>query len=173
MAKFEGPIALIHACLQRLVGYHRQLLEVVRMEKDALIQADLKSIQESTCAKQVLIESIRLEEGQRLRYLGDLALEWKRPVRELTLAEIGITIQGLDPKGADQLRTAFNALTILIKRVSDQNNENKTLVERSLLHISEMKKNVLGEVTEKSGTYTHKGAKTTGSGASRLISREA
>ena len=169
----ERPVDLIYNALQRLVGLHRQLLDTVRIEKEALVQADLKGIQETTCAKQALIESIHQEESQRLRYMAELALEWKRPLRDLSLSAIAIAIQGRDPKGADQLRSVFNALTILIKRVSEQNQENKVVAEKSLHHINQMKRNVLGESNGKSNTYTQQGKRSAGPNESRLISREA
>ena len=90
----------------------------------------------------------------------------------MTLGQIAIEIQGKDPKQAEQLRSAFNALSILIKRATDQNQENQRLVERSLEHVHAMKKNVLGEATPRSDVYNQKGHRSTGQAGSRLISKE-
>jgi flagellar biosynthesis/type III secretory pathway chaperone len=169
----ERPVELIYGSLQKLVGLYRQLLDTVRVEKDSLVQADLRGIQEATCAKQALIETIRQEETRRLKHLGELAFLWKKPLKDLTLGAIVIAIQGRDSKGADQLRSVFNTLTILVKRVSDQNLENKALVERTLDHITQMKKNVLGEASLASNTYTQQGTRSSGPAESRLISKEA
>ncbi len=173
MARFEKPIAEIHASLQKLVGLHRQLLEVVRVEKEALIEANLRAIQEATCSKQALIESIKQEEVRRQQQVAELAILLMRPMSELTLLEIAIAVQGEDPRGADQLRSAFNALTILIKRVAEANRENSSLVERSLGHIREMKKNVLGDAQNASNTYTQQGTRSNAPNGARLIEREA
>jgi hypothetical protein len=174
VARFERPIAEIHASLQKLVGYHRQLLDIVRIEKDALLEANLRGIQEATCAKQALIESIKLEEIRRQQQVAELAMLLKRPMSELTLLEIAIAVQGEAPRGADQLRSAFNALTILVKRVADANRENAALVERSLNHIREMKKNVLGDAKTSSNTYTQQGTRSNAApNGARLIEREA
>lgn len=173
MARFEKPIAEIHASLQKLVGLHRQLLDVVRVEKEALIEANLRAIQEATCSKQALIESIKQEEVRRQQNVAELAILLKRPMSELTLLEIAIAVQGEEPRGADQLRSAFNALSILIKRVSEANRENATLVERSLEHIREMKKNVLGDAHSSSNTYTQQGTRSNAPSGARLFEREA
>lgn len=173
MARFEKPIADIHSSLQKLVGLHRQLLEAVRLEKDALLEANLRSVQETTCQKQALIESIKLEEIQRQKHVASLAMILKRPMSELTLMNIAIAVQGEEPKGADQLRSGFNTLTILIKRVGEANQENAVLVDRALFHVREMKKNILGEATQKSATYTQQGTKANGPGGARILSREA
>src|SRR5690606_37128371 len=103
----------------------------------------------------------------------DMALDWKKPLKELTLPNLIIAIQGNDPKAAEAFRSAFNALTLLIQRISDQNNDNRLLVERSLEHVGRMKKNVLGEATPRSDTYTPNGQKSNPAPGSRLLSKEA
>lgn len=173
MARFEKPVSKIHHSLQKLVGMHRQLLDVVRAEKEALTEANLRAIQETTGAKQILIENIKAEEIVRQGHVVELAMMLKRPISSLTLLEIAIAVQGEDPKGADQLRSTFNALTILIKRVTEANDANAEHVNRSLTHIREMKRNVLGDATEKSNTYTQQGTRSAAAGASRLIERKA
>lgn len=173
MAQLEKSVSKIHHSLQKLVGLHRQLLDVVRAEKDALVEANLRAIQEATGAKQVLIENIKVEETARQGHVLELAMLLKRPISSLTLLEIAVAVQGEDPKAAEQLRSTFNALSILIKRVSEANQSNSELVKRSLTHIREMKKNVLGDATEKSNTYTQQGTRSAAAGASRLIERKA
>lgn len=163
----------LHQNLQRMIGLHRQLLETVKMEREALVGAEIKEIQEATLAKQGLIEGLRAAESERLKIIGHLAVAWKKPARELTLSSVIIAVQGQDQKAAEQLRSAFNALTVLVKRVSEQNEENRAFVDRSLTHIHEMKKNVLGEFEPKSGGYDQKGRRSPNAGSSRLISKEA
>lgn len=168
----ERTVEQVYQTLQKLIGLHRQLLENVRAEHQALVNADVKAIQEATFAKQALIEQIQGAESARLKAMVELSQVWKKPLKDLTLGAIAIEIQGRDAKGAEQLRSSLNALTILIKRVSDQNTANRALVDRSLENIHEMKKNVLGEATPKSEVYTQKGQRAPGSGGARLISKE-
>jgi flagellar biosynthesis/type III secretory pathway chaperone len=163
----------LHTSLQRLIGLHRQLLDAVRMERQALNDADLKLIQEATASKQALIEGIRAAETERLKIVADLAMKWKRPMPELTISEIAIAVQGYDPKFAEQLRTASNALTILISRVTDQNRDNAALVQKSLAHVEQMKRNVLGESVPRSNTYTASGNRSAPVSGARLLSKEA
>ena len=49
----------IYETLQRLTGLHRQLMDTVRMEREALVAADIKGIEDATLAKQALIEAIQ------------------------------------------------------------------------------------------------------------------
>lgn len=168
----ERPLTQIQETLQKLIGLHRQLLDAVRMERDALVQARVRDIEDAVYAKQALIEGIRQAEAARMKFVAELATLWKKPARDLTLGNIVIEIQAREPKFAEQLRSALNALNILIKRVSEQNEDNRALVDRSLESIHTMKKNVLGEVSPKTDVYNQKGHKAAATASSRLISKE-
>ena len=158
--------------LQKLVGIHRQLMDIVRAEREALVQADIKEIQNITAIKQGLVEEIHHVEAERVRVVGELAIAWKVSPQELTLPKIIIQVQGKNLKFAEQLRTTFNTLTVLIQRITEQNNHNKKFLESSIAHIDQMKKNVLDESASQTNTYTQQGQRSTPSGASRLISKE-
>jgi flagellar biosynthesis/type III secretory pathway chaperone len=169
----DKNLSSIFQTLQKLVGLHRQLMENVRFEREALTNADLKGVQETTFAKEALVEQIRQQESARLKATAELALTWKRPFKELTLTNIIIAIQARDPKGAEQFRGVYNALTILIQRIREANEYNRGLVEKSLEHVHNMKRNVLGEAVPKSETYTPQGQRQPYTGGARLISKEA
>ncbi len=169
----EKSIASLYQVLHQLTGQHRQLLETVRVEKDALLRADLSSVQTATVAKQKLLEGVQQNESVRQKITAELAMAWKIPYRDLNLPRVVIEIQGRDPKAAEQLRSIYNALTILIQRISTQNSENRIFIENSLQHIHQMKKNILGESNPNTGTYTQTGQKLNAPSSPRLISKEA
>lgn len=159
--------------LQKLLGLYRQLAELLRRERTAIASADLKAIQEATFEKEALIEQIRAAEGFRQAAAAGIAIALRRPAAQLTLAEIAATVQSEHPAQAKEIRSAGAALSLLIKRSGELNAENRGLVEKSLEHVDQMKSNVLGEANAGSQTYTPQGQKTQGSGAARLLSREA
>lgn len=165
-------IEQIYDVLRKLAGLHTQLLEVVRLEREALVQADLKAIQSTADSKQGLIEEVHHAEILRLKLTRELAVVWHKPYRELTLPNIIIVIQSKDSKLAERFQSLYNTLTILIQRLTTQNKDNLALVEKSLEHVSQMKRNVLGEVVPKSNTYTQRGQKANGPNSARLISKE-
>jgi hypothetical protein len=169
----EKQVLEIYQAIQKLIGLHRQLLDVVRNERETLIEANVKAIEEITSIKQGLIGEIRAVEAERMRATAELARLWRREPIELTLGNLIIIVQGRDLKLAEQLRTSLNAITILIERITEQNESNRALVERSLEHVHEMKKNILGESVPKSTTYTQQGQKTPGMQGARIISKEA
>lgn len=166
----------VYEGLQKLIGLHRQLLDTVRMEHEALVQSNIKDIQDAVFAKEALIEVIRHTEALRLKSIEELSFHWKKPAKELTLSAIIIIVQGTNLKAAEQLRSALNTLTILAKRIQEQNSDNQILVQNGLEHVIEMKANSLSAHPASSNTYTQSGQKASTSGAvtsARLLSREA
>lgn len=163
--------------LQKLTGLHKELLEVVRSERQSLVDADLKSLQESVFRKEALIETIRLAESRRAQLVEKIAFDigWRKPAAELPLSKIIVHVQGDEPRLAEQLRSALNALKVMVERIQEQNGGNRELVARSLRHIESMKRNVLGDAAPAQATYTQQGTKAgvSNAGPSRLISREA
>ncbi len=164
----------VHQILQKLLGLHSQLLDLVRSENDALTGADLKELQEVTHSKEVVIHTIHQFELDRVRAMAQIAAEWKTAVPENSLKKFIEILQGKDLAAADRFRSVMNALKVVIDHIDEQNQDNRRLVEKSLEHIAIMKKNVLGEAQPKADTYTQKGRKTeTSGGAPRLLSKEA
>ncbi len=169
----DPKLAPLNQLLQKLISHHRQLLECVRAERAALVSAQIKAIHDATCFKEGLIEQIRQLEAERARLVRALAAEWRRPEAELSLGNIILHVQGFDLKSADQLRSTFQALAHLVQRVREQNEDNRALLERSLAHLQEMKRNVLGESAPKQGAYGPQGQKTAPAAGARFVSREA
>ena len=169
----EKQVTEIYQTLQKLIGFHRQLREAVQAERAALVSADIPAIQEAVSLKQGLIEEIRRAEAQRVKATSELASLWRKDSSELTLPKLIIIVQGKDLKFAEQLRSSLNAITVLINHITEQNESNRALVERSLEHVHEMKKNVLGESVPKSTTYTQQGQRSSGMQGARILSKEA
>ena len=163
----------LYVCLQRMLGLHRQLYETCKLEREAFVAADVKLITEQTHAKELVIETIRQAEAERIRISTFLSLEWKIPLRELTLSNIIKEVEPRDAPTAEKFRSALTALTVLIERAKKINESNRELVEQSLSHVNAMKKNVLGEALPSTETYGSQGQKLPQTGGARLLSTEA
>jgi len=155
------------------MGLYHQLLDSVRTERGALVQADLKSIHEATGVKEALLAMIQQSELKRIQIVEAISADWIEPAQGLTLTRIIERVQGENLKLADQLRSVFNALTVLVGRVRESNVENQRLVEESLKHVNVMKKNVLGEGQPGGPAYDRQGQRKAGAGGARFIAQEA
>ena len=160
--------------LRKQVGLQRQMLEIVRRERELLVAADFAKIQEVTFSKEALVNSVRKCELERQEVCRLLGAQYQPKEGVVTLGQIIEVLQGVDRQKADELRSTFTALKMLVERVNSQNRSNQEFVESSLVHIGKMKENVLGEGHKHSQTYTPKGKrKTSHTQNSNLVSEEA
>lgn len=159
--------------LQKLIGLHGQLNEVCRMEREAFVSADLKLIQEYTQSKELIIETIKQQEMNRIRFSAQLAVQWKLSLESMTLTRISQEIESTNPKMAELFRSALTTLKILIDRTKALNDSNRVFLEKSLEHVRVMKNNVLGEAVPQAETYSSYGQKVSNVTGARLISKEA
>lgn len=155
----EEKLNQIYDVLNKLVGLHRKLLEVVRLEREHLIEAQPKAIETITQQKHFLIEEIHQIEIIRIKLSAEFAVENKKNIKELTLKNLILAIQGEYPKIAQQLQSVKNTLLILSQRISEQNKENLILIERSLEHIEAMKRNLIQVQDISIDTYSQQGQK--------------
>lgn len=140
--------------LLELIRLHRLLGDAVREEREALVSADVKAIESHLQRKQEWINRIRQVEFDRKKRAGDLS--WPEIVQS-----------------AGELLPAWNQLKTLVQEVLDQNNSNGRLLEKSIEHVQQMKKNILGKTIPKSAMYSQQGQKIAGHPLSpRFLSTE-
>ena len=163
----------LYACLQRMLGLHRQLYETCKLEREAFVAADVKLITEQTHAKELIIETIRQVEAERIRVSTFIAADWKVKLSELTLNTIIREVEPRNKETSEKFRSALTALTVLIERAKKLNESNRELVEKSLEHVNAMKKNVLGEAVPSTEMYGNQGQKLPNTAGARLLSTEA
>ncbi len=170
--RMDEVVTQVYQQLQKLVGLHRQMLEAIRAEREALVDADLAAIRSVTGIKQTVIEAIHQAESARIKAVVALALAWKKNYTNLTLPQIIIELQGDQPKAAETLQVTFQTLKILTQRIALQNQDNAAFVEKSLEHLGKMKSNILGETQQKSQVYNQRGHRQDSSSLARLLSKE-
>jgi len=158
--------------LQKLLSLHRQLLESLRAEREALLAVDVKRIHEVTLEKQGILQQILAAEQARVTAARNVATLLNVPADSTSLGQIVLHSQSVSLKISDQLRSVQQALVHLVTRIQEQNDSNRGLVETSLEHVNQMKRNVLGEAMPKSGTYSSSGQRQNAPAQSRLISTE-
>lgn len=176
MLENKDLFATLHENLKGQVGLHRQLLDIVKSEKSALIEADLDELKKLLNAKELIIASVKKAENLRSGLMVEISNSTQQPLESLSLSRVIIVVQGFDQAMAEKLRTLLNTLRLLTKRIREVHSESKQLLEKSLDHVRNMKANVIGEEKKTSTVYTNKGKKNSGGregvGKSRLLSRE-
>ena len=165
----------LHGSLQDLIGLRRQLNDVVKSENEAITNADVKATYEAAAAKEALIHWIHQSEMSRQSIVYAIAQEQNLETKTPSLRELILHFQSNDLEISSRLQSDLSVLILLVERIKKQNEVNGNLVNASLQHIDNMKRNIFGETTHQARTYNQQGQKNTASAnehGPRLISRE-
>lgn len=156
--------------LEEMTKFYRQMLDLLRKEKDLLIAAEIEKIEESNRQKEYILSRLKSLDALRAKYAADLAEQLGLDPLQPRLLEIARKIGG---SRADKLRSVHATLEILIKKIPELNRENEQYVQSALAHIKgtieNVKETLSGSVTYKREGYKDKGAEVSG----HLVSREA
>lgn len=141
--------------LEDMITLYRQLLDVVRKEKEMLLAAQLDELTENNIVKDQLLMKIRLADTLRLKHAQELALMIKADYENPRLLELAQKMPG--PAG-DLLRSQHATLDLLIKRLMDFNRENEQYAQSALKTLNgtmnDIKETLSGKKTyEKKGQY--------------------
>lgn len=170
-ANIERAYQKLESNLEELTKIYRALLDIVRKEKELLLNADREALDESNKLKEDLLFKLRAQDALRSRYATDLATLVGADVENPRLLELAQKMAGHE--GADRLRTQHAALDVLIKRITTLNKENEEYTKAALDTIG----GALGDVKDAlSGkkTYGGKGQYKSGPQVSgNFVSKEA
>lgn len=165
----EKVLAELYQQLQKLLSLHRQLLELLRTEKQALVDADVTKIEELALSKQGLLDQIAFHDELRRKLIAQLSPGGGDAI---TLSKVAIIAQGIQVKLGEQFRSVQQALSHLLGRIEEQGSYNRQLVEQSLETLVQMKRNILGSEAPRANTYSARGQQNNNNSGARLISRE-
>jgi flagellar biosynthesis/type III secretory pathway chaperone len=141
--------------LRHQLTLFRQLVDVLRDEKEHLVAVRFKEIRESTYAKEALFDEIQREEFRRRKWVSIAAPLLGVPEKDITMEMIASKIGG--PEHFESLISLRNTLQVMVKKAKDMNGDNKRLVERALLEAQALKRNILGLSSEQPQVYGPKG----------------
>ncbi len=160
----------LHTNLEDIVKIYRQLLDVVRKEKDVLIEAKAPLVEETTTQKDQLLAKARGMDALRMRYAEEMAGMVSGDIENPRLLEIA---QKLGGEEGVQLRSIHSTLELLIKRITDLNAENEALAKNALKALSgqmtEIKETITGKTTYEKKGQVKLGPATAGNFVSREV----
>lgn len=167
----ERAFQKLEANLEELTKIYRSLLDIVRKEKDLLLQANREALEESNKLKEELLFKLRAQDSLRSRYAMDLAGLVGADVENPRLLELAQKLAGTP--AADRLRTQHSALDMLIKRITEINKENEEYANSALNTLNGAMNDIKETLTGKK-TYERKGGYKTGPQVSgNFVSKEA
>ncbi len=165
----DGVYTDLVSCLEDLVKIYRSLLEVVRREKEILVESRLDELNENNKAKDTLLVRIRSLENSRTKLARDLAVLTSSDVDQPRLLELA---SNMPKEQGDRLRNMHSVLELLIRRVSEVNKTNEELVQSALRSITGAMEAIKDGLAPQT-TYGQKGSLTGKTEGGALVSREA
>jgi flagellar biosynthesis/type III secretory pathway chaperone len=169
--------ATVEKSCQKLIGnleditkLYRQLLDIVRKEKEYLLSADRDKIEETNALKESYLMKLRLAEVSRIRCASDLALLIGCDAEAPRLLDLSKKLGG---EFGEKLRIQHSALDAIIRRITDLNRENEEHVQSALRTLNGAMTEIKGTISGKT-TYEKKGQHKLGPQvAGNFVSKEA
>lgn len=156
--------------LEDMTKNYRLLLELIRSEKQILIDAIPEKIDECLGKKEKLLTSISEQDAIRQNLARQISHELGLNADEPRLLEIAKHLKNSE---ADKLRSQHAALELIIKRLMMINSENAQVAQMALKNVT-MALDNLKETLMGQKTYQKKGHFQSGHDRSgNLVSREA
>jgi flagellar biosynthesis/type III secretory pathway chaperone len=159
--------------LRHQLTLYRQLVDLLRDEKDHIVGVRLKEVRESTYTKEALLDEVHREEFRRLKWVKEVASFLKVKENEVTMEVIATRIGATDQFEA--LMSLKLALTHMVKKAREMNADNRALVETALRDAQALKRNILGLSSDQPQVYGPKGNMGNGprEQGARFLSKEA
>lgn len=157
------------ANLDDMLKNYRQLLDLVRKEKDLLITSNLEMLNENNNLKEQTIIKIKALDATRMTYASELAHFVQADTAQPRLLEIAQKMGGTE---GEKLRTMHSALEMVIKRLSEINKGNVIFAESALKTVNSALENFKDALTPQK-TYQKKGKYQQGSQTGHMVKREA
>ena len=150
----KPKLEILKSNLTGQIALYKELLTIVRAEKNHLMSVSINEIQEATFAKEVLLVELQSKENERKRWLIEVSDHFKSDVDELDIEGVLGLYKNEDRENILKLR---NTLRVLIQSVKDFSLENQNLIANALKDSQVMKENALGISQSKTKTYGPKG----------------
>lgn len=159
------------ANLDDMLKYYRQLLDLVRKEKDLLITSNIDHLNENNNTKEQVIIKIKALDATRMTYAIELADAVGADSAQPRLLEIAQKMGGAE---GEKLRTMHAALEMVIKRLSEINKNNVVFAETALQTVNAALENFKDTLIGPQKTYQQKGKyKQSSDTAGHLVTRKA
>lgn len=139
--------------LEEMTKIYRQLLDVVRKEKDFLINVDIIEIEKARTLKEELISKSRMADMVREKYAHELGSLVGLTIARPRLMELAAQ---LPLKEGDALRQMHSGLEMVIRRLQELNRENDHYAQSALKTLNGALGNIKETLAGKS-TYERKG----------------
>jgi flagellar biosynthesis/type III secretory pathway chaperone len=141
--------------LKHQLTLYRQLVDLLRSEREHIVAVRLKDIREATYSKEAILDETQREEFRRMRWVKQAATFLGIAEKDLTMEMVAAKIGG--PEQYESMFSLKQTLLVMVKKARDMNKENQLLVTAALKDAHQLKKNILGLSSDQPQVYGAKG----------------
>jgi flagellar biosynthesis/type III secretory pathway chaperone len=141
--------------LRHQLTLYRQLVDLLRTEREHIVGVRFKEIRECTYSKEALLDEIHREEFRRLRWVKEAAAFIGMAEKDVTMEIVASKIGGAEH--FEGLMSLKHTMTHMVKKAREMNSENQKLVESALKDAQQLKRNILGLSSDQPQVYGPKG----------------
>ncbi|MGE3261630.1 MAG: flagellar protein FlgN [Bacteriovoracia bacterium] len=142
--------------LKHQLTLYRQLVDLLRSEREHIVAVRLKEIRESTYSKEALLDEVHREEFRRMRWVKQASTFLGLSEKEITMEMVASKIGG--PEQYESMFSLKQALLHMVKKARDMNHDNQQLVTTALKDAQLLKRNILGLSSDQPQVYGPKGS---------------
>lgn len=159
--------------LKHQLSLYRQLVDLLREEREHVIAVRFKEIRECTYSKEALLDEIHREEFRRQRWVREAAGFCQIAEKDFTIEATAERLA--EPAQREPLLSLKFALLHLIKKAREMNADNRVLVESALKDAQVLKRNILGLSSDQPQVYGPSGSlgNSARDQSARFLSKEA
>lgn len=169
MRDMEQSYSSLVKILEDEIKAYRGLLDLVRREKELLIEAKIPDLEEINFAKLKSIDAIQEVDKQREKAARELAQEIGANAERPRLLEMAVLIP--EPNSS-RLRNLHATLDLLMRRLKELNKSNQILANAALKVVNGCLNEIKTTISPMKPIYNPKGSKTVPEGVGHFISRE-
>lgn len=141
--------------LRHQLTLYRQLVDLLRAEREHIVAVRFKEIRESTYSKEALLDEIQREEFRRVRWVKEAANFLGVLEKDLTMELVASRIGA--PEQFEGLMSLKHTMVHMVKKAREMNQDNQALVESALKDAQQLKRNILGLSSDQPQVYGPKG----------------
>lgn len=165
----QDLVAKLDQTLDSIIKVYRQLLDVVRKEREILISANLDDLNQNNRTKEATLIRARQLEAERLQLAQELSKAEGLDTERIRLLDFA---QHFGGEVGDRFRRLHSVLDLLLKRVKEFNLQNEVLVHSALDTVTGAMTDIKETISDKR-TYKQGGKlQGTQTEAGQLVSRE-
>jgi flagellar biosynthesis/type III secretory pathway chaperone len=149
----QRPLDMLGEFLSEQLNMYRQLLELAKKEREALMASKIEALNDVVSQKTYLSQLLDRVEKRRIALMTELAVSFNCRLEDFTLQRL---VNLIDRSTSEKFLQLRSDLTAVIKELKKENDTNKGLIAHCIM-LMDNSVNILNSMLCHESTYIHTG----------------